>query len=281
MDAIGRQETFCTFSISQWVNSRLRKCAIRYSQCVKTARNQNMKRITFILLILTFICCDCKKSVQRIVDETSVNNSIKIEEPKSVPLVTVKCDTIVKLSDYFNINQIKCQWRFTAQPSNGNDGQGIIELLNDKSKILLRDEDFYNDVCNAIDFNSLTAKNFKDANFDGYKDFILYNNGSGNGGDFYNVYLFDRRKQVFKISELSGGNLTIDTINKIVITSSRMGLSSHESSTYHFKKNGKISYLEISRSELGDEDASIETFKKIVNGKVVKQSIDTIAREEE
>lgn len=194
----------------------------------------------------------------------------------------IKCDSINLTSDAFEINDMKCQWNFIATSYNGKDGEGKMILVNQgTNKILLADEDYYEDICHGIDFEDITKNNFKDANFDGYKDYVAFNRtGSGSGGEMYNIYLFDKSRGIFKISALSGAYPTFDSINRTLRTTWRSGAYSYSEITTYFDTKGSIKYTIIYQEEPLAEDVKIQTIKKIINGKIVHTKVDTLDKKD-
>ena len=162
-------------------------------------------------------------------------------------------------------------------------GVGINRLKEDSTKkVLLSNEDYFDlSLFNSIDKNNFDFNGeFRDANFDGHKDFIVYSRtGSGSGGSAYNVYLFNKEKYLYEFSaELSGGAFQIDETNKTVSTYWKMGVGWNSSRMHHFDKNGKIKFTEITTREIVDGDTTSllqTTYEKVVNGETVKTEIDT------
>ena len=144
-------------------------------------------------------------------------------------------------------------------------------------------EDYFDlELFNSIDKNNFDFNGeFKDANFDGHRDFIVYSRtGSGSGGSAFNVFLYNKRKNIFEISdELSGGEFEINEIDTSVSTYWKMGVGWNSSRVHHFDKNGKIKFTEITTREIigGDTTNLLQTtYKKIVDGKTIKTETDTI-----
>lgn len=193
-----------------------------------------------------------------------------------------KCDSINKISDVFVMNNIACFWQFTAKTYNGDDGDGKLILINQRTnKILLEDHDYYQDVCHAIDFKAVNSNNFKDVNFDGCKDFVVFTRtGSGSGGEVYNIYLFDKKTSGYRKSELSGAYPTIDSINRTLKTSWRSGAYSYSENTTYFDQKGKVKYTMIYEEDPVSEDVIVRKSKKKVKSEIVQIQIDTIKKNE-
>lgn len=125
-------------------------------------------------------------------------------------------------------------------------------------------------------------ENFKDLNFDGYSDFFLYNSyKSGSGGAFFDAYIFNPKTKIFEYSEeLSGGELTVDTLNKTLSTYWKSGIGWNKQIIHYFNDKGQIKYSENIKREVKNKEDNetrilITNYKKIMNNKVVKQKSDT------
>ena len=250
---------------------------------------KNLFYISFLTLI-AFSCHNSKKnnfSEENNIDKENIITDTlaqKIPEYKKREINWAKSDTIVKISEPFLINEIKCFWEFEITVYEGaTGGLGINRLKNhNTNQILLLNEDYFDlDLFNSIDKNNFDFNGgFRDANFDGLKDFIVYSKtGSGSGGSAFNVYLFNKKKNIFELSEeLSGGEFEINESDKTVSTYWKMGVGWNSSRVHHFDKNGKIKFTEITTREIIDGDTTSllqTTYKKVANGKTVKTEIDT------
>lgn len=210
-------------------------------------------------------------------DSTEQNNL----QRKEAEISYNKSDTLVKMSKPFILNGINCFWEFYLTVYEGQKGgNGINRLKNhNTNKVLLINEDYFDlELFNSIDKNNFDFNGeFKDANFDGLKDFIVYSGtGSGSGGAMFKVYLFNKKKGVFEFSEeLSGGEFEINEAEKTVSTNWKMGVGWNSTQVHHFDKNGRIKFTEITTREIIDNDSLQTTYKKIVDGKTIKTEIDT------
>lgn len=250
-----------------------------------------MKTIFSIFIISLFVSCqnsqNNKISEENNTDKESIITDTliqKVPEYKKTEINWDKEDTLVKISEPFIINGIKCFWEFELIVYEGaTGGSGINRLKNhNTNKVLLLNEDYFDlDLFNSIDKNNFDFNGgFKDANFDGFKDFIVYSKtGSGSGGSASNVYLFNQKKNIFELSnELSGGEFQINEAEKTVSTYWKMGVGWNSSRIYHFDKNGKIKFTEITTREIVDGDTTSllqTTYEKVVNGKTIKTEIET------
>ena len=250
-----------------------------------------MKNLLCIFVISLFVSCQNSQN-NKVLEEnnTDKENIItdtiiqKVPEYIKTEINWDKSDTLIKISKPFLINGIKCFWEFELIVyESATGGSGINRLKNhNTNKVLLLNEDYFDlDLFNSIDENNFDFNGeFKDANFDGFKDFIVYSKtGSGSGGSAFKVYLFDKNKNIFELSdELSGGEFEINETNKTVSTYWKMGVGWNSSRVHHFDKNGKIKFTEITTREIIDGDTTSllqTTYKKVVNGKTIKTEIDT------
>lgn len=248
-----------------------------------------MKKLSYIsFFTLLFLSCqnsqNNKVSEENNVDEVKYTTDTlvqKVTEYKKTEINWEKSDTLVKISEPFLINGIKCFWEFKLIVYEGaTGGSGINRLKNhNTNKVLLLNEDYFDlDLFNSIDKNNFDFNGeLKDANFDGLKDFIVYSRtGSGSGGAMFKVFLFNTKKGVFEFSEeLSGGEFELNEAEKTVSTYWKMGVGWNSTQVHHFDKNGRIKFTEITTREIIDNDSLQTTYKKIVDGKTIKTEIDT------
>lgn len=251
-----------------------------------------------ILLYTILILFGCKKSneTNSIAEKITVDSISKISMINEVPFVeknnSIQIDTLVKVSKPFVINNVNCYWKFTVYLNNEiQGGNGTLELIGlDNKQALLTDGEneyyelnasYYTHSFNGISFEQLNDESIKDINFDGYNDFMLYSRvSSGSGGEFYKVYLFDNKTELFKFSkELSGGYLTINNDNRSLLSSWKNGAGNYTERVHYFDKTGKIKFTEIITNEIiwGDTLSLLKkSYKKIIEGKVVKTKIETL-----
>ncbi|WP_432671082.1 XAC2610-related protein [Flavobacterium sp. SM2513] len=249
-----------------------------------------MKILLFLFTILLFPNCKNREesnSKIRATDgvESEIVKTTSLEDNPETDNEHV--DTFSKKSQTFNINGISCFWELTLFLYRGEKGgTGKLELKNKKNgKIILnKDEDYYYlDHLGVVDDLQLSDDIVKDANFDGYKDIILYNRGaSGSAGDFSDIFLFNPLNRIYKKCEtLSGYEVNIDTITKTVSSYAKNGAGYNVTDTIHFGKNGKIKYSEVTEREKINKSDGKPLFKitynKVMNDKIVKTKIDTVA----
>lgn len=222
----------------------------------------------------------CKKSE---INKLNVEKNLSENKIEVKQILYTNPDTLIKKSNAFIINKIKCYWLLTLivyQDLTG--GTGIMELKNYKTnKRLLSYDDYYNkDFYTNFETYTIDDDHLKDANFDGFKDFIvLIREASGSAGDYYNVYLFDNKSKTFTLSkEISNYGFEIDTINKTTSNYYKSGYSFNISSISYFNKKGKIKFTEtIERKIIQKNDTEVlkTTFTKSIGEKIIKKTIDT------
>jgi hypothetical protein len=238
----------------------------------------------FCVLLILILLLSCQNSKNKSVLIKNISTDLLIQQVSKKETKYEKLDTLLKVSESFIVNDMKCFWEFNFITNDGvTGGEGAVHLkYSNTNKILLSHSDFYDlELFNSLDkinfdFNGA----FKDVNFDGLKDFVVYSwQNSGSGGAFYNVYLFDKLSKTFIVStELSGGEFELNKTNKTVSTYWKMGVGWNSSQVHHFDKRGKIKFTEITTREIIAEDTSDllkTTYKKIVNGKIIKTEVDT------
>jgi hypothetical protein len=241
-----------------------------------------MKTIFYLLIIICFSNCNnSKETISNF--EKGTNSKRKTSVTKITETRSLSKDTLVKKIRPFKINNIECYWEFTLIINKGEKfGNSILNLKNiGSNKNLLSNSDacrlgFYNGVSED---NLYLNEKFKDANFDGFQDFVIHSvEESGTGCDFYNVYLFDKSTKEFKFSkELSGCGFEINIKEKTVSYYWKMGIPLNEIEILHFDKKGKIKFKEITTREVIDEENRLlkTTYKKIIDGRIIKSDIKT------
>ncbi len=236
-----------------------------------------MIKTFLIILVLIMISCKNFSSPEAEYKDNFIRKSIVAENKVQLH------DSLIIIGKPFKVNKVDCFWKLTQRFYKGEDiGESTMELVSAKTlKTVLKTEDFYDDQnYTSINLNTKNANNFKDANFDGQRDYVVYSRlGSGQGGDAYNVYLFNLKRKIFEISEMSGGNIEIDSINKTVKTYWKAGIGWNQETIHQFEKGGRLKFTEIRITEFVEEDSIKETYKKLVNGKVVKLKVRTIANQ--
>lgn len=254
-----------------------------------------MRIIIYFLIVLSFSNCSKRKesvpekSIKTKVSVKSNAGQTKVPESKTETDYN-HIDTLIKKCQPFNINDINCFWELKLFLYKGQKlGTGKLELINQKNlKVILSDdygdaEDYtLDEFSDWHSFKLMSDDVIKDANFDGYKDFVLYRrSASGSAGEFSEIYLFNQTKKIFERSKvLSGYNISIDTITKTVSSYARNGAKYNVTDTIYFGKNGKIKYQKITEGEtIKTKDGTPLfkiTYKKVIDGKVVKTKIDTV-----
>lgn len=229
-----------------------------------------MKKLLYISFLILFLV-SCKQPQS---NDFSQENII-------VDTFVQKTDTITKISEPFIVNNIECYWKVSI--IRDDEGEHITrELIEDKTqKIILKDVDFYHiEEHINIDFEK-EKENFKDVNFDGFKDFIVFNysNSPQDYLDFYNIHIFNKNTKSFDFSEeLSDTQIKIDSINKRV--TSDYGYKNYSVHKIHyFNRNGTIKFTEEFSEFLGINDTVsmiYKNYKKIINGEEVETKRDSI-----
>ncbi len=252
--------------------------------------NYVMKEIFITFLIFTLSILSCKNgNTNDKIKKVSILDSIQKTINYSIDTVhkseIVIPNEITNSTNYFfTINNIICYWKFTKN-FHFSDGKKLdyadfnLQLIEKKTnKVILTDSDFIS--LKQIDSVDLRLENFKDVNFDGYKDFINPNQeSSGTGGEFFNVHLYNPKKQIFEFSnELSNSDLEIDSLNRTLSTYWKAGVSLNVTSVTHFDKKGKIKFKESIKKEvmnIDDKSKLVTTTKKTIGKKIIEIKNDT------
>jgi hypothetical protein len=232
-----------------------------------------MKNIIYILIVLFLASC---------------KNKLKsIDHTKSVIIDTVATGEIsahkygiTKKSNLFKINGIVCSWEQTDTLAE----EGAMDLIKLKefrtNRILIN----HIECCLKFGFDFNSPDNFKDVNFDGFKDFLIRSYGSMAMFELTNIYLYDNKTKKFIYSDLSDNGIEIDSINRKLITSSfdRTYLgSSEKTKTHYFDKYGKLKYTQVVTIEYSDTiPIQYRTYEKIVNRKIVEKRKDSVVNKE-
>ncbi len=198
-------------------------------------------------------------------------------------------DTLTWEQSEFTINNMKCFWlgKLVVLRGDTTPHPAKFDLLAaDNRKVLYtKTEDADRKGFKFLrTYDGLFSDLFKDINFDGYKDILEYNKfSSGSGGSFYDVYVFDTGKKTFVLSEeLSGADITVDTLQRSVTDYWKSGYGNYATNTRYYDSKGRLKYTEQINYELlpGDSgDLQRVERKRIVKGKVVKNTVDTVVFE--
>jgi hypothetical protein len=244
-----------------------------------------MKKFIVLLLLSTLFSC-IQKENKVVMTQSNPEVQIKKNQPNDAENQEFykKPDTLTKNSKSFNLNNLECYWKLTfISHKKFTGGTGIMELKNYKNnKTLLTNEDYYDwSFYDTFETYALNKDDFMDVNFDGYKDYVIQiRENSGSAGDFYNVYIFQKKDNLFQLSkELSNYGFELDTINRTVTNYYKQGHDFNIATVSYYKKNGKLKYVETTKREIlhnNDELLLKTTFTKSIGKKVIKQTIDTI-----
>jgi hypothetical protein len=240
---------------------------------------------TLFPVICIFIIIGCGQ--RRPVNETPANDSLSaIPEPLTeITVDSSQIDTLEWESPEFNLNNISCIWLGQLIVARGDTmpHPAHFKLLDADNRKLMyaRVEEADRKGFELLrTYDNLFKDLFKDINFDGYEDVLEYNQFlSGSGGSVYEVYVFDVRKREFVLSnELTGANITVDTVNRTTSDYWKSGYGSYFERILHYNAKGKLLFTESLSHELlptDTVDLQVTVTKKIVNGKLVKTSVDT------
>lgn len=240
-----------------------------------------MKKLTYIFIIL--LVASCKNAIQNnfTVDKVVVADTVATEA-----LPEHKADTLTKKSNPFLLNKLLCYWEHFFVIYNYGGLEITMKLYDYKTKKLLLEyeyqpkyEDNY-DYKSATYFDSINKRHFEDYNFDGFKDFTLYEYGSMPMTSATVIMLFNNETKTFEHSELSAAGIDeIDNVNKI-LTTHDWDMDNVYYKKYHFDKKGKIKFREeITERDYYPNDTTamkIKNYQKIINERVVKQKTDTL-----
>src|SRR4051812_35675404 len=199
-----------------------------------------MKTRIYLSLLTALSCQNLEKSNSCKEIITADSSAVKVQDLQKAEINIDNSDTLVKVSEPFVINDIKCYWEFTLIiNAKANAGEGTVCLKNSKTnKVLLSNSDYYDrDLFNSLDKNNFYFNGeFKDANFDCTKDFIVSSRtASGSGGNFFNVYLYNKQQYDFEYSdEISGAELEINAKEKTVSTYWKTGVDLNSGKVHHF-----------------------------------------------
>jgi len=245
-----------------------------------------MKTLFHIVIILTLGSC------KNITKNPHAKTGVNTDTLASSVIPDYKTDTLTKTSKPFTLNKLSCYWNHFFVINNYGDSTTYLEIkmtLKDykTKKTLLAYEIIprylpdYNYKSQAY-FDTVNVRYFIDVNFDGFKDFKIYDDGSTPMASMTNIYIFNNKTKSFNYSEeLSDNTLEeLDTINKTLTTFS-WGLNTQYSKKHYFAKNGKIKFTEVIAEEnyYPDDTTSmlIKTYKKMVNGIAIEIKIDTLS----
>ena len=237
-----------------------------------------MKYLIIFVSILFFVDCNIpKKNVSA--EKNEISDVISIDEKK---------DTLIKISNHFQLNGMLCYWELVISFDENNDEEITMKLKDSNTnKILLEYNDNYgynvysrfsavsilNDYFEQFNFEDLMI--FEDLNFDGFKDFYR-SEGWKPVSAMTHIYLFNNETKQFEYSEKLSDNLIedVDSINKILTTSSwswiGVGGFSFYTERHYFDKFGRIKFTESITLAEEMEPFPVETYEKIINGEVVE-----------
>lgn len=233
-----------------------------------------MKKLTYIFIIL--LIASCKNAIH---NNFPTEKVVLVDTVATEELPKYKADTLYKISNPFLLNKLLCYWEHFFVIYHYGGLEITMKLYDYKSKKLLLEyeyqpkyeEDY--DYKSVAYFDSINKLHFDDFNFDGYKDFTLYEYGSIPMTSATVIMLFNNETKTFEHSELSAPVIKeIDSVNKI-LTTHEWDMENVYYKKYHFNKNGKINFIE---NYTYPNDTAVLHYKKIINDKIVKQKTETI-----
>lgn len=224
-----------------------------------------MKKLLYIFIIV--LLASCRNTTEKITFKKAIlKDAVSEKETSKIN----KVDSI-KISAPFTINGIKC----ILKQIDSTSGATTIELRDYKTqRILISFSDYFRTESNMCGVDYF-KENFKDLNFDGFKDFFLSKHGGSAMSDITNIYIFKEKTKSFELSEdLSDNTIEeIDSINKTLLTIS-YNIDNEITKKHYFNKNGTIKYSVIITKSSINENDSIEKYnnkyEKVINGKVVE-----------
>jgi len=244
-----------------------------------------MKKLLCILsILLSFNCRNINKTGE--IKKDSVANFVATIKSNAYEI-----DTLKKVSKPFKLNNMVCYWEHFFEFQKNDSGTTQIEqikmtLRNFETKKALSTFDInpihsaYYDYKSSTYFETFNKGHFIDLNFDGFKDFTIYYEGSTPMSATTNIYLFNNKTKTFEDSELSDTSIEeVDPVNKILTTFS-WDLEARYIKKHHFGKNGKIKFsAHITEENYSSNDTTlkvIRTYQKMINGKEVEIKVDTV-----
>lgn len=245
-----------------------------------------MKNLIYLLLF--FVLVSCKNSVPTTssVAQNTVIDTVAFPDEREL-----KTDTLTKVSDAFVLNKLVCYWHHhfvIYHYDNEEYGLDItMKLHEQKTKKLLLEWEFSPKYAEDYDyksehyFDSINKRHFRDMNFDGFKDFTIYSQGSMPMTSTTNIYVFNNETKTFNPSDLSDNVIEeLDSVNRILTTSS-WDMQANYTKKHHFDKKGKIKFTEVFTEVFEEEEVISDSivkqkvqYQKIVDGKVVEERMD-------
>ena len=221
-----------------------------------------MRQIQCILIVLLLLL-SCQNKVKKEQVKKSIKDTAIISENS-----LEKHRTTIIRSKPFLINGIECYWEQTDTLSDEST-MDLIKLKDFKTnKILVN----HTECCLKYGLDFYAPDNFRDVNFDGFKDFLIISYGSSAMFEITNIYLFDNKAKRFVYSDLSDNGIETDSIERKLVTTS-FDKDFERTKNHYFDKFGKIKYSEIITEYSNPE---YKTYEKILNGKVVAKKVDSV-----
>ncbi|WP_296149184.1 hypothetical protein [uncultured Flavobacterium sp.] len=236
-----------------------------------------MKNLLYISIIL--LLAGCKNNLQNNLPAQKIIITDTIATD-SAP--NYKTNTLTKLSKPFPLNNVLCYWKhfFTIYEYGGLEiTMSLMDCQTDSTLLEYVAQPKFPEAYDYRSehyFDTISKRHLADVNFDGFKDFTIYENGSMPMTSLTNIYVFNSETKTFELSDLSDTTIEeIDSRNK-VLTTYHWDMEAGYTTKYHFGKKGKIRYEERF-TEIYAEEVSDTTipknihYQKIINGKVVER----------
>ena len=248
-----------------------------------------MKNLFYIsfLIVLVVSCKNSKNNpdVEEIKSDT-ISKAIIEEE-----IIEIKTETIIKISEPFELNTIFYYWEHSFILNNDN-LHGVEMKLKDykTDKVIFESANYVKyegdfKYKSENYFDEINKRYFKDVNFDCYKDFVNFSSGSMGMTNWTAIYIFNNQTKTFdSVKDAAGEDLSdnyiakVDSINRILVTRS-FDMERVYERRQHFDKNGKIKlseYVTESSKEISDRFFDIIDYRKIINGEIIETKTDTI-----
>lgn len=159
-----------------------------------------MRYLVVILVIILFLGCKKATSDSVPVKANVLDTVIATETP------IVVTDTVIKISEPFQLNTVLCYWKhtFVVYSESGFDLSMELRNYNSDSKLFEfehapKHSEEYNYKAGNY-FEELNREHFKDVNFDGFKDFVIYLYGSMPMTDQTDIFIFNKNTGRFEIN---------------------------------------------------------------------------------
>ena len=229
---------------------------------------------------------NCKSNLP---SKNSTEDVVILDTVASDELPSEQIDTITKVSKLFLLNELMCYWKhsITIYGKNGYSLEILMQLKEQETDKTLLTYEYQPRYPEDYDYRSehyfdiINKRHFIDMNFDGLKDFKIYESGSMPMTSATVIYLFNKETKIFEISELSDTTIEErDSINKILTTSS-WNMEANFTKKHHFDLKGNIKFTEVFTEIYDEQEEIIDSvsfkkvhYQKIINDEIVEKRID-------